>query len=272
MRVLSQIKPALVFLLLVSGPAAASPLAESVLRTSPVDDIITQYPEMMSQGVREGLMQSGRVEPFVANTISRVVTSAFSVAEIRGQVVDDLDQGLSDQQLESVLAWYETPLARKISAAEVAASKPAVWDQVEAEAEALQSKYEGSERSDLFARFDAAAGATESAVDTTVAVQLGLAAAMAAVNGASGPTVEQLKQTIETQRGALREMVAQQVYVGYLYTYQSLSTPELKDYIGFLESDAGSAFADVVSNSIQRSITEPVEAVGSQLVRLFSPG
>lgn len=271
MRALSQVKPALLFLLLVCNSAAASSLADSVLRASPVDAIVAQYPAMMSQGVREGLKQSGRVEPFVANTISSIVSNAFSVKEIRAQVVADLDQGLSDQQLNSVLAWYETPLAEKISRAEVAASRPAVWKDVEARAADLQATYKGSERAKLFARFDSAARATESAVDTTVAVQLGLASAMAALNGSQGPTFEQLQQKIKSQRGMLRSMVAQQVFVGYLYTYQDLTTPELKGYIEFLESDAGSAFTRVATNSIQRSITDPVESVGNQLARFFNP-
>jgi len=271
MRALSQVKPALLFLLLVWGPATASPLADSVLRESPIDEVVAQYPAMMSQGIRQGLTQSGRVEPFVANTISSVVSNAFSVAEIRARLIEDLDQGLSERQLNTVLDWYETPLAEKISRAEVAASSPAAWEQVEASAPVLQEKYKGSERSKLFTRFDRAARATESAVDTTVAVQLGLASAMAAFNGSKGPTFEQLQQKIESQRGMLRGMVAQQVYDGYLYTYQDLTPSELKDYIAFLESDAGSAFTRVVTNSIQRSITEPVESVGNQLGRFFNP-
>lgn len=272
MRALSQVKPALLFLLLVCGSATASPLADSVLRASPIDEVIAQYPAMMSQGIREGLKQSGRVEPFVANTISSIVSNAFSAAQIRAQVIEDLDQGLSDQQLESVLTWYETPLAEKISRAEVAASSPAAWKDVEAGAPALQDKYKGTERARLFDRFDRAARATESTVDTTVAVQLGLASAMAAFNGSKGPTFEQLEQKIESQRGVLRGMVAQQVYDGYLYTYQDLSTSELKDYIEFLESDAGSAFTRVVTDSLQRSITGPVESVGDQLARFFNQG
>ena len=92
MRTLSQVKPALLFLLLVCGSATASPLADSVLRVSPIDEVVAQYPAMMSQGIRQGLKQSGRVEPFVANTISSVVSNAFSVAEIRARLIEDLDR------------------------------------------------------------------------------------------------------------------------------------------------------------------------------------
>lgn len=271
MRALSQVKPALLFLLLICGSATASPLADSVLRESPIDEVVAQYPAMMSQGIRQGLTRSGRVEPFVANTISSVVSNAFSVAEIRARLVEDLEQGLSEGQLNSVLAWYETPLAQRISRAEVAASSPEAWKQVEASAAVLQAEHKGTERAKLFTRFDRAAHATESAVDTTVAVQLGLASALAAFNGSKGPTFEQLQQKIEDQRGMLRGMVAQQVYDGYLYTYQDISPSELKDYIGFLESDAGSAFTRVVTNSVQRSITDPVESIGNQLGRFLNP-
>ena len=167
---------------------------------------------------------------------------AFGVAGVRAGLMEGLDQGLSEGKLNSVLAWYETPLAEKISKAEVAASNPDTWKQVEANAASLQEKYKGSERAKLFTRFDRAARATESAVDTTVAVQLGLASAMAAFNGSKGPTFEQLQQQIENQRGMLRGMVAQQVYDGSLQTYQDHCSPALMKYIDVLASDCVLSF------------------------------
>jgi hypothetical protein len=271
MPALSQVTPVLCFLLCLSGFAQASPLAKSVLAASPVDEIVAQYPAMMSEGVRRGLSQSGTTDPMVVTTVTAVVRNAFRAADMQSQLVSDLSSSMSDEQLEIVGDWYQTPLAQKVSRAEVEASGPQTWQTIESGAPGLQARFKGSERAALFSRYDRAARATESAVDTTVAVQLGLATAVAAFQGSGESGFAALKQTIETQRDQTRALIAQQVYDMYLYTYQDLSVDELKDYIGFLETDAGESFTRVVTASIQGSITRPVEAVGRQLARFFGP-
>lgn len=269
MAALRKIKPVLGFLLVFSGLAQASPLAQSVLEASPVDDIVAQYPAMMSEGVRQGLSQSGQVDPMVVTTVTAVVRNAFRAADMQAELVSDLASSMADEQLRAVGRWYQTPLAEKISRAEIQASNPDAWPAIQQGAADRQARFKGTERAQLFRRYDRAARATESAVDTTMAVQLGLATAMSAFQGSAGPGFDKLKQMIESQRDQTRAVVAQQVYDVYLHTYRDLSVDELKDYIGFLESEAGARFTGVVTNSIQNSITRPVEAVGRQLVRFL---
>lgn len=264
------VKPLLIAGLLMAGPVAAAPTAQQVLSASPIDDIVAQYPAMMSQGIRDGLKRSGQVPPVVAETVGHLVSSSFNADKIEQQVEDALAEGLTDKQLEAVANWYKTPVAKKISAAEIAASAPAVWQDIQASAPALNKKYKGTERAKLFDRFDRASRATESAVDTTVAVQLGLATAMAAFSPDSA-NYEQLKKRIEGQRSALRGVVGQQVYDSYLYTYEKISDQEMNLYVDFLESEPGLAFSQVVTTSIQKAITDPVESVGRQIARFLAP-
>jgi len=270
MKLGTLVKPVLVAALLVSGSATAAPSAQQVLAASPVDDIVAQYPAMMSQGIREGLKRSDQVPPMVAETIGYVVSGSFRAADIERQIVKDLEAGLNDRQLEAVADWYQSPVARKIAAAEIVASDPAMWKEIKARAPALNEKYQGSDRARLFDRFDSAARATESAVDTSIAVQLGLATAMAAFSSDS-VNYDQLKQRIESQRGAIRGIVKQQVYESYLFTYETINNEEMKQYVAFLESGPGSAFSRVVTDSIQQAITDPIESVGNQMARFLSP-
>ncbi|MCM0612847.1 DUF2059 domain-containing protein [Marinobacter sediminum] len=270
MKLVTLVKPLLVAGLLVASPAMAAPDARKVLAVSPIDDIVAQYPAMMSQGIREGLKRSGQMPPMVAETIGHVVSSSFSAAQIEQQIVEGLEERLSDKQLEAVGEWYETPVARKISAAEIAASAPSAWQNIQARAPELNRKYKGTDRARMFDRFDRASRATESAVDTTIAVQLGLATAMAAFSSDS-VHYDQLKQGIEDQRSMLRGVVGQQVYDSYLYTYEGIGAQEMNLYLDFLESPAGTAFSKVVTESIQQAITDPIESVGAQLARFLSP-
>jgi hypothetical protein len=264
------IKPLLIKALLATGTAQAAPDARQVLEVSPVDDIVARYPAMMSQGIREGLKQNGQLPPMMANTIGNIVSSGFNSVDIEQQIIKDLQAKLTDSQLQAVHDWYETPVARKISSAEIAASEPSAWPKIQSSAMELNSRYKGTRKAEMFDRFDRAARATESAVDTTIAVQLGLATAMAAFSSDSA-NYEQLRQRIESQRSMLRGVVGQQVYDSYLYTYQNIGGQEMDLYLEFLESSAGSAFSKVVTNSIQQAITEPVESIGKQMSRFFSP-
>lgn len=270
MKRLALVKPVLVVAMLGVGSAQAAPDAASVLEASPIDDIVEQYPAMLSQGIREGLKQRGQVPPMVADTVGYVVSSSFSADKVEQQIITDLQAQLTDEQLQAVSEWYQTPVARKISSAEIAASAPEAWPQIQASAPELNRKYKGTPKAEMFDRFDRAARATESAVDTTIAVQLGLATAMSALSSES-MHYEQLERRIENQRGMLRGVVGQQVYDSYLYTYDKISAQELALYLDFLESPAGKQFSQVVTSSIQQAIMEPVESIGRQISRFMAP-
>ncbi|WP_278800572.1 DUF2059 domain-containing protein [Marinobacter nauticus] len=270
MKRLALVKPVLVVAMLGVGSAQAAPDAASVLEASPIDDIVEQYPAMLSQGIREGLKQRGQVPPMVADTVGYVVSSSFSADKIEQQIITDLQARLTDEQLQAVSEWYQTPVARKISSAEIAASAPEAWPQIQASAPELNRKYKGTPKAEMFDRFDRAARATESAVDTTIAVQLGLATAISALSSES-MHYEQLERRIENQRGMLRGVVGQQVYDSYLYTYDKISAQELALYLDFLESPAGKQFSQVVTSSIQQAIMEPVESIGRQISRFMAP-
>ena len=270
MKRLALVKPVLVVAMLGVGSAQAAPDAASVLEASPIDDIVEQYPAMLSQGIREGLKQRGQVPPMVADTVGYVVSSSFSADKIEQQIITDLQAQLTDEQLQAVSEWYQTPVARKISSAEIAASAPEAWPQIQASAPELNRKYKGTPKAEMFDRFDRAARATESAVDTTIAVQLGLATAMSALSSES-MHYEQLERRIENQRGMLRGVVGQQVYDSYVYTYDKISAQELALYLDFLESPAGKQFSQVVTSSIQQAIMEPVESIGRQISRFMAP-
>ncbi|OEY67871.1 hypothetical protein BG841_01935 [Marinobacter sp. X15-166B] len=259
-------------LMVVATTLRASPLSEAVVKASPLDQVVQQYPAMMSKGIRDGLKQLGKVDPFIADTVANIVGSTINGARIRAQIVRDLDAGLSDQQLENVQKWYTTPLGQKVVQAEVDASSPVAWQRIETAAGALKKQYQGSRRAQLFERFNTASRATESTVDTAIAVQLGMASALAALNGGTGAGFEQLRQQVEHQRSAIRTLVQEQVYGAYLYTYEALSTAELEQYIEFLESAYGADFSRVVTGSIQSAVLQPIETLSGQLMKLFSPG
>lgn len=264
------VKPLLIAGLLLTGPVMAAPSAQQVLAASPIDDIVERYPAMMSQGIREGLKRNQQLPSMITDTIGHLVSNSFSAADIERQIVENLEADLTEKQLEAVQSWYETPVAQKISAAETAAADPVNWRQIQDKAPALARKYKDTDRARMFERFDRASHATESTVDTTMAVQLGLASAMAALSSDSAYD-EEMEQRIEGQRSKVRDVVEQQVYASYLHTYEQISDQEMELYLDFLESAAGSAFSKTVTHSIQQAVTDPIESMSEQMAGFLSP-
>ncbi len=256
--------------MLSSHRVLASELAESVVRSSALGEVIEQYPAMLTEGISQGLSQTGNLDPMLKGAITGMVGQAFSSTKIRGQVVADLDDGLSEATLQTVLAWYQSPLGEQVTSLEASAAKPAAWKEIERRGPELVKKYQGTEREQLFTRFDRAARATESAVDTAIAVQTAFGTAMAAFNGQTAD-FDSIRAQVEGQRPMLTGLVEQQVYAAYLHTYESLSDAQLKNYISFMQSQEGDRYNEVVTNSVQQAIIRPVESIGNGLMRLFGP-
>ncbi|WP_166257026.1 DUF2059 domain-containing protein [Marinobacter salicampi] len=258
-------------LLAVTTRVQASELAQSVVRHSALGTVIDQYPQMLTEGISQGLQQTGNLDPLVKGAITGMVGQAFSSDKIRTRVVGDLSSNLSDSTLKTVDSWYQSGLGQKVTEAETKAALPSAWREIEQQGPKLIEQYKGSERAELFSSFDRASRATDSAVDTAIAIQTAFGTAMAAFNGGV-VDVDAIRNRVESQRTMLRGIVEQQVYAGYLYTYKDLSDQQMRSYIQFMESEDGSRFNEVVTGSVQRAIIEPIESVGAGIARLFGPG
>lgn len=254
--------------LLVSG-AQASPLAESVVRLSPLGSIADRSRDMLKSGIRDGLVGTGQVDPFVAETIAGIGSRAFDPQQIRTRLAAGLSEDLDNSQLETVQAWYQSDLGQRIAGAEAEAAAPAAWEAIQASAPSLRDQFDGTPREALFQRYDRATGATDTAVKTAMAVQLELAESLATLSKDESP--ESIRAQIEESRPAIERQVKNQVYLAFLSMYEPFSDEDLEKYLGFLESGAGSAYTTSAGDAIHDAILGPVATVGQQLVRMLGP-
>lgn len=254
----------------LSGRAYASDLAQSVVNSSALDTVIEQYPQMITESITRGIKQTGNIDPMVSGAIQLMVGQAFNSRRIRAQVEAGLDEGLTPKTLANVRDFYHSDLGARVAGLESAAALPSAWPQIESDGPSLVKQYRGTERERLFDAFDQASRATESAVDTTIAVQTALRTAVAALRGQSAD-FDQIHSQVETQRDMLTGLVEQQVYAAYLYTYKSLTDAQLKQYIRFLESPDGRAFGRVATTSLKKAILDPVQSISNGLNQLLRP-
>lgn len=255
--------------LMLASTARATALAESVVRLSPLGEISRHYPAMVRQGIRDGLVASGQVEPFLADSVAGLASRAFSGPRMRARLAADLGEELSQLQLESVETWYRAPLGSRLAAAEAAAARPDAWDALSQRGPGLMERARGTDRVTLFRRYDRAVQASARTADIAEAAQRQLIPAYISVMGSRAPDAETLEKEIAAHRPMVRAQIEEQTYMAFLSTYEGFSDAELRRYLDFLESDAGRAFTRVAADSIERGLLEPLEAVSSQMARLL---
>lgn len=254
---------------LLVSVAQASPLAESVVRLSPLGAIADRSQAMLKTGIRDGLEGTGQVDPLVAETIAGIGSRAFNPQQIRAGLASGLSEDLDRSQLETVEAWYQSDLGQRLAGAESDAAAPAAWEAIRAAAPSLRDRFSGTPREALFERYDRATGATETAVETTMAVQLELADSLASLS--KEDSAESVRAQIEENRPVIERQVKEQVYLAFLSMYEPFSDDDLEAYLGFLESGAGKAYTASAGDSIHDAIMGPVASVGNQLVRMLGP-
>src|SRR6185369_6038016 len=97
----------------------------------------------------------------------RIVTERFSADILYSRIKAEFQRDLESGRLQKAVAWYESPLGKRIVGQELAALvAPGAADAVAD----LEQHRPSARRIDLIERLDAGGGASETTVDVTVAI------------------------------------------------------------------------------------------------------
>lgn len=262
--------------LLTMGQAAhAAPPEQAALdrlyRLSGMEVQFGALPETM----REAFLQGVAMGPELHIPESRLealgdqVAEFYAAAEFRAAVEEALRQGMSAEAVDQVLAWLESPLGARVTAAEEAAVGPDAYEETQRYAETLETDSVPEARVALLRELDEAVQLTQTSVEIGVHAQL--AAALAA-NAMQPPNSRQepseLMAQVETIRPLIESMTRQQVLLSLLYTYRDLSEEDLRGYIEFATAPQGNAFNRLASEAMSRTFVEKSAQLGEVLGEL----
>jgi hypothetical protein len=259
-------------------PAAPAPPASAQPRrpVHPVADELLeacgfkrQVPSI-AERARHNLVQG--MEPLGADdksVVDRVSGEAFRADALYGLIREEFSQHVDDTKVKDVLAWYRTPLARRLTELEVAFTTSTSRERELAQFVArLRVEQLDPRRVELIQRLDAASGATETSLELLMAV----AQAVLRVADSYLPAARRLKPgQLDSQARQIRlqsqDMLRQANTLSMLYVYRSLEDGDLARYIQFLESEAGAWFGGAVRKSTVSAFGAVVERTAHELVR-----
>lgn len=252
---------------LAAQAANKSEMISAVIEGSGVRSMVEAFPGLLKEGVKQGAAEAAVADDAMLRRIEHAIDSQYDAQTTLSIVKQVLTEKLSVTDLQHVIEWLHSPLGKRVKTLETSVSDLKVIKRMESEVPVLRKKYKGTPREKLFTRFDAATAATESSLDTAIAVQLALAGAMAsAAPQGAAPSYDELKAMIEGNRFMLRGLIGQQVYDGYLFTYQELSHDELLDYLTFITSEAGQRYTKAMNMAVRDALRKPSEAIGRSIV------
>ena len=212
-----------------------------------------------AQFVRAHRRQSGQDQI----TINRIVAEHFAADGLYAKIRLEFLKSLEPARLEQALAWYDSPLGRRIMGQELAALVAAGGPDAIAD---LEKNRPSSRRLELIERLDTAGGASETTVDVTVAIvrsltvafQPGLPAVAKLSRGELDKQIAQARnRTLEDMRRLCR--------VSMLLAYRDLTDDELDQYVRFVESASGQWYMNVMNSALLAAVGVAADATAAEL-------
>jgi hypothetical protein len=223
--------------------AAAAVSIDRLLEASGTRHAIAQIPATIAASL--DTPQPGVDLPHdVRLALKDAAAQAYQAEQLIKVVRDRMGRDLSEGQVGDVMTWVATALGKRIVELEKQSSDPSAMRSIEAYARDLQRSPPPAARVALARELNAASGSAEVAAalveSMTLATALGLNAAQPRQSQVPN---ELLEQDIKNALPQMRQQAEGIVLVSILYTYRSLSDAELSQYLRFMQTPSGAAYA-----------------------------
>ena len=193
--------------------------------------------DSLSAGIRAQFLRAHRRQNDQdRQTIDHIVAERFAPEALYAKIRAEFQRDLETTRLQKALAWYGSPLGRRITEQELAAL------------------------------VSAGGGASETTVDVTIAIVRSLTVAFQpGLPAVAGLSRDQLDRQIAQARGRTLEDMRRICMVSMLLAYRGLSDDELDQYVQFVESEGGRWYMSVMNSALLSAIDAAAGATAAEL-------
>ncbi len=208
-------------------------------------------------------------DPKIYALLGKTIIESFSAETIYQEVLNKIKENFDEKNLKTMLEFFKSPLAKKMVNLEIESGGPERSQNLSDFAMKLQSNPPAQERLALIKRLADAANSSDFSIEVTT--QLGLAM-MRGINATDlVPSEKKLKlddiQRYENEmRSKLKGPLENSSLISSLYTYQSVSDEEIKQYAAFYESETGQWFGKLLKEAFKGAFATIGEKIGSRMI------
>ena len=187
--------------------------------------------------------QARQLPKEVLSAMRAAVPKAFAPGRMKETILAELTRKLTAKDIKDTLKWLDSPLGKKCTQLEEAASTPEAQDEMQQYAAHLHDSPPTAGRLKVLRELDSAAKVTGDAVEMAIQTQAAVALAVVATLPVEQQKPrEEIYREIEKTRPAVEALVRSQTLISLLWTYRSLTDAEIHRYTEFAKSPAGSKF------------------------------
>jgi hypothetical protein len=266
-------KTAALLLLALAGFSAAAQtpvnreLAEQLLRKSGTWVQLADIGLQVRAGTEQaGVMAGQALSADVQERLGNAAEAAYAPARLRELMLAAVAADLSPADAVPLLAWYNSPLGKKIVALEEVPFDPNVDPATLLQAKTQAYAQASRVRQAALKRLSTVIHAAEFNANITVGVMLGVQQGfMGALPDEPGPSLAERRASIESLLPQLVKMMEMPLLATYARMYRSLGDAEFTKYINFLSSPAGQRFNTLLMQAMDKAMTECARDLGRQL-------
>ena len=253
----------------ITPAAEADDDIDLLLRLAGVTDQVNRFPQLIKDGMRQAQLDEALISQRNFSAMLLRTDDTIVPDEILAEVRYALQQALSQEDIERLLAWYRSDLGREITALEARAGTPEAVAQMEGMAFEL---LEESERVEFAQRIDRIVGATELTVNiqeyTGVAVFSAITLALRP--DSAYEEIGRFRQQMADMRPMFREPAERMVIASFVYTYQPLDAAELEKFETFLRRVETMRFNRTVVEGLGRGLGNSIDNWAQALAMIFT--
>lgn len=224
--------------------------------------------ESVAVQMRDGLLRGMAADPKppsaeVQSKLKSAATMAFEVERIRIAARRAVAQNTRVAYLPELMRWYESPVARRISQAEVEDTARAEAD-IKARTQRGMALVQAAtpQRQQLLVRLVEVTRAPRSSAD--IIINMGALLPLALMR--FDPTAKQvpeaeLRAALEDQRPQLIQAFETISLAGFAIAYQGLPDEALAAYANFMASAAGDHYTDIGEKAFEAAILAAITAL-----------
>lgn len=238
--------------------------AEQLMKLSGQWEQLESVATQMRDGLLQGLAAGEKpASAEVQQKVKTAATQAFEVERIRQAARRAVAQNTRAAYLPELLDWYQSPVARRISQAEVEDTARAEAD-IKARTQRGMALVQAAspQRQQLLLRLVEVTRAPRSSADIVISMGSLLPLALMRFDPSAKQVPEaELRAALEDQRPQLIQAFETISLAGFAIAYQGLPDDALAAYANFMASAAGDHYTDIGEKSFEAAILAAISAL-----------
>jgi hypothetical protein len=228
----------------------------TLLEVAGISQQVAQFPALfkgsVEQNAQQGMVISLAQHHAILNSIDSSVLPSSILAGLRRKI----EAAISQDEVEGLIAWFQSPLGKKVAKAEQSAQSNEAYHQILKHKKNLLAN---TQRLAFAERLDALLSAVEMTSKIQQNMQIAVNTTVLLALAPEQPLdMDELLVELQSAGTQINTALEQMVLVSFVYSYQDMSDEELNSYEYFLNQSATKRFNRLVISGINTGLENAI--------------